>query len=78
MRDVFRSRRVQFNRGEDLHSVEDQFSVAEARQREGWAPKTQAPSVEQTNSDIWFNWRSSRSNKRLPIAEYKRNILLTL
>ena len=56
--------------------MEDKFSVAEARKRDGWAPKTQAPSVEQTNSEIWFNWRTSRRNKRLPIVEYKRNMLL--
>ena len=74
-RDVFTNRRVQFNRGPDLR-MEGQFSVAEARQREGLAPQTKAPSDEQTNSLIWYNWRTSRSNKRLPIAEGKRNTLL--
>ena len=75
-KEVFTSRQVQFHRGEDLHSVKDSFSVAEARKREGWAPKTPAPSDEQKSGEIWYNWRTSRGNKRLPIVEYKRNLLL--
>ena len=74
-KDVFVTRKVQFNRGPDL-CMERRFSVAEARKREGLAPQTKAPSGEQTNSLMWYNWRTSRSNKRTPIAERKRNTLL--
>merc|ERR1711940_494236 len=62
-REVFTSRRVQFHRGADLHSVKDSFSVAEARQREGWAPKTPAPSAEQKDGQVWYNWRTRRSSR---------------
>ena len=87
--DVFTARRVQFNQGADLQSVRDSFSIAEAkkvadarkiseaRKHDGFAPTTPAPSGDQTNGEIWFNWRSSaRGNKRMPIVEYKRNLLL--
>ena len=62
-KDVFINRNVQFIRGPDLR-MEGRFSVAEARQREGLAPQTKPPSDEQTNGQIWYNWRTSRSNKR--------------
>ena len=75
-REVFTRRQVQFHQGADLHSVKDTFSVAEARQREGWAPKTPAPSAEQKDGQVWYNWRTSRGTKRLPIVDYKRNLLL--
>ena len=74
--EVFTTRRVQFNKGADLHSVKDSFTVSEARKSEGFAPKTPAPSEDQKNGDIWYNWRTSRGNKRMPIVEYKRNLLL--
>ena len=86
--EVFTIRRVQFNKGADLHSVKDSFTIAEARKvsdarkvsearkNEGFAPATPAPSSDQKNGLIWHNWRSSRGNKRMPIVEYKRNLLL--
>ena len=72
---VFTSRDVKFVRGPDLQ-MERSFSKNETRRREGLAPVSKPPTEEQLDNSMWFNWRSNKQGRRLPISETKRNTLL--